>query len=320
MTLGELVAALQDRRVSSDASVPTWTQGCFRRRAITYFTGETDTSTEVFWLQTRGLTVDLRLPARRPSPRALATARPEELMAMADYEGGLGHTRWDEARRSMSWSDWTALQLHAKWPEPGRLFRVGDCLIEEAPSGAYVEDWRLQPSADGLLVGLELLEERDLDSGAIRHRGGGLVVCGDHAALVRGRPLELAVPHARLDQHVRACLDGGDPAAVSAAFAFETSYARRGPTGFVVEASTQPWRAGQALLGPGEFDHDGERVSWRGESVEGDGAPTRVERMFTIDTLAAGVSFPLTTTATAAGAAWLAGEARTLRAHVTHPR
>jgi len=46
-------------------------------------------------------------------------------------------------------------------------------LIEYAPSGAYVEDWRLQPSGDGPLIGMSLLEERDAKTGQVTHRGGG---------------------------------------------------------------------------------------------------------------------------------------------------
>jgi len=296
--------------------VPSWTRGCFRRRAITFCTGETDSETLVLWLQTRGLTADLRLPARWLSVAGatpLAERPPEELGALADvlgrFEGGLAQTRWDG--RAMHWTDWTSFQTHDRWPEPGLLARVGDCLIEQAPSGAYVEDWRLQPSAPGPLIGLRLVEQRNLTTGQIDHRGGGLVVCGDHAALVLGRPRPLDTSRqTRLDEFVRANLH--DRAALRAVFAFEASVAKRPRAGddFTVVASTNPTREGEALGALGEFTREGdETVKQRLQTAGGE-----IERRFTIDTLEAHFTASLATPATAAAEAWLAREARTLLA------
>jgi hypothetical protein len=158
---------------------PPWALGCFRRRSITFYDGSTDSTTQVFWLQTHGLTVDLRLSPDRPRLRdraALFTCSPDEVRQLLQAEAGVARTRWDG--HSMSWHDWVGFQTYVKWPEPGALRRVGDCLIEFAPSGAYVEDWRLEPPGQGPLLGLELLEERDRTDGAVRHCGGALVVCG----------------------------------------------------------------------------------------------------------------------------------------------
>jgi hypothetical protein len=95
-----------------------------------------------------------------------------ELLELAGTEGGLARTCWDGPL--MSWSEWVSFQTHAKWPEAGRLERVGNCLIEFAPSGAYVEDWRAEPCGAGPLIGMWLLEEVERETGAVRHRGGGL--------------------------------------------------------------------------------------------------------------------------------------------------
>jgi hypothetical protein len=317
-SLLELCARLGPR---GHGGVPPWTYGCFRRRSITYFTGQSNTTTQVFWLQSRGLTADLRLPAGLPRIERLAQASPADLLALAECEGGLARTAWQPSAETalagtMAWSDWTALQLHDKWPEPGRLCRVGDCLVEHAPSGAYVEDWRLQPSADGPLVGLHLLEERSLDGAVVHHRGGGLVICGDHAALVRGRPAPLPTA-LRLDDFVRAHLH--DEGALAAAFACEASYGVRGPGGFTVTASTNPGRQGQALLDLDGFAYDQARDLVVQRSLrEG------VERLFSIDTLAAQVSFSPATPATPEAEAWLLREGRTLTppdrgANPTHP-
>jgi len=321
VTLDELVRRHAELAAAGAADgVPAWTLGCFRRRAITFCTGDTDTETQVLWLQTRGLTADLRLPAQRPSlagDAPLAERAPEELAPLADIvgniEGGLARTRWDG--RAMHWSDWTSFQTHDRWPEPGLLARVGDCLLEHAPSGAYVEDWRLQPSEDGLLVGLRLVEEHAVAGGAVRHRGGGLVVCGRHAALVLGRPATLPVAGAVAEvvsAHRR------DRTVMRAVFAFEASYGTRDAGSFTVAASTNPLREGRTLLDLDgfSFEEDERLVVQRTRAEDG----ATVERRFTVDTLEADVAFPLDTAATSDGRQWLSREGPTLLARARLPR
>ena len=296
MTLEELVALAHRRSLAGppDEGAPPWTLGCFKRRSITFFSGAADTSTQVYWLQTRGLTADLRLPARRRSAGDPAT-----------IDGGLARSRWNGQR--MIWSDWTSFQLHDRWPEPGVLRRVGDCLIEHAPSGAYVEDWRYQPSASGLLLGMRLVEERDVDRREVRHRGGGLVVCGQHAALVRGRARALPAGR-RLADVLRA--SDGDPTVLDAAFAFEASYARSEASGgFTVVASTDPRRRGVPLLRLDGFEIDpsGGNVVQR---VHEDGR--NLERRFTLDTAEPDFEFRPDTPATPEAHTWLAEEADAL--------
>jgi hypothetical protein len=300
VTLDELVWR-HARPARGDADgVPPWTLGCFRRRAITFSTGETDTETLVLWLQTRGLTADLRLPPRALDPRGDA----------AGIEGGLARTRWDG--RAMHWSEWTSFQTHDRWPEPGVLFRVGDCLIERAPSGAYVEDWRLQPSEDGPLVGLRLIEEREVPGGAVRHRGGGLVVCGRHAALVLGRPAPLPVAGTVADL---VAAHGRDPALMRALFAFEASYGTGAAGAFTVAASTNPLREGGTLFDLDGFSYEQDLVVHRTRAEDG----TPVDRRFTVDTLEADVAFPLDTEATSEARQWLAREGPTLLARARRP-
>ncbi|HEY6080668.1 MAG TPA: hypothetical protein VIW29_17760 [Polyangiaceae bacterium] len=313
MDLLELCALHGNAQVSG--GVPAWTLGCFRRRSISFFNGDADDSSLVLWLQSRGLTADLRLATDRPKPtsrEALADMSLDELTRLAEAEGGISPTRFDAAGSSgvelmgtMQWQDWTAFQLHAKWPEPGNLRRVGDCLIEHAPSGAYVEDWRLQPSGDGPLVGLRLLEERDAKSGQLVHRGGGLVVAGEHAILVRGRAAPLP-PAERLSQLIERA--ASEPRLLDAIFGFEASYARRDGSGrYVVAASTLPWREGRPLLSLDGFSlEDGQVVQKAREQSRS------VERRFRIDTLEPSYEDWIATPATQAAVAWLAAEEHTL--------
>lgn len=296
--------------------VPAWTLGCFRRRSISFFNGESDDSTLVLWLQSRGLTGDLRIAADRPAlptREALADVSFAELRRLAEVEGGIAATRFDghaapgvELSGTMHWPDWTAFQLHAKWPEPGQLRRVGDCLLEHAPSGAYVEDWRLQPGGDGPLVGLSLLEERDAQ-GIVVHRGGGLVIAGEHAILVRGRA-EALPPAARVTDLLERATR--EPRLLDAIFGFDASYARRDASGrYIVQASTLPWREGKPLMALGGFAlQDGVVLQKARENNRA------VERRFSVDTLEPSYEDWLATPATAAAVAWLHGESTLLRA------
>jgi hypothetical protein len=314
VTLDELVRSLHAARgpaavAPGPGAAPAWAIGCFERRSITFFDGTTDASTKVVWLQTPGLTFDLRLPAARPAAGDLDGGGGGDLpldvcLALARCEGGLARASWDGER--MAWSDWTALQLHDKWPEPGLLRRVGDCLIEHAPSGAYVEDWRFKPSPPGPLLALRLVEERDLDRGVVLHRGGGLLVCGAHAGLVRGRPRPFDGGARRLADAVRAA--ASDPELLRAAFAFEASYGRRAsggdPSTFTVLASTDPRREQEPLLALDGFEDGGggpvvQRSIERGR---------RLERLFVVETAIADVAFPVATAAAPAAHVWLAEE------------
>jgi hypothetical protein len=301
-------------REARPAGVPAWALGCFRRRSITFFTGAEDVQTEVLWLQSRGLTADFRRSPPRlgvPSRAALAERPLAELLALARVEGGLARTRWDG--RLMHWSDWDSFQTHAKWPEPGLLTRVGNSLIELAPSGAYVEDWRFQACGSGPLIGLSLLDERDAQTGEVLHRGGGLIVCGRHAAFVRGRPEPLPAG-GRLVDYVRD--HAGDAAALERVFAFDASYAASasGRDDFTVSASTLPWREGEPLLSldgfsrlPGEPGLLLQRIEERARLIE---------RRFVIDTLEREFSDMIATDATPAARLWLQEEGDTLLATV----
>ena len=67
MSLDRLAAT---RPYAEPLAVPSWTLGCFHRRCITFATGVEDPSTRVIWIQSHGLTADLRLPLVRPEVHA----------------------------------------------------------------------------------------------------------------------------------------------------------------------------------------------------------------------------------------------------------
>lgn len=314
MTLDE-IAAIPYRRATAGA--PDWLTGCFKRCSITFFTGETDRSTSVLWLQTRGLSADFRFQPGRPGLRdrsSLSECSRGELAAFLASEGGLSETEWDGER--MTWFAWTAFQLHDKWGEAGRLHRVGDCLIEFAPSGAYVEDWRLQASEDGPLVGLRLIEEREIGTGRVTHCGGGLIICGDHAALVLGRPGGTSLS-GRLGDLV---VDDGRPEepVIDEIFSCEASYGVRLSAGgaFSTLLSTNPLREGQPLFSMDGFDYNPQTQLVTQQTRMRD---ILLERTFTVDTLEASFRTEPATLADQQAHEWLARESDTLRAYAEFP-
>jgi hypothetical protein len=300
MTLQELAALAP---VWGTAPVPAWTWGCFHRRGITYASGLEDAKTRVVWIQGHGLTGDLRVPAWRPDAagrEGLHDFSVEELLLLAAVEGGVADACWSDGL--MHWDNWAAFQPYDKWPEPGGLQRVGPCLIEVAPSGVYVEDWRAQAGGAGLLVALRLMFETGLD-GLTRPRDGGLLIAGEHAllSLDRRRPLPTHAPAA---QQMRAA---GDPYAFAElVFDAETSYARAGPPGaYHTVLSTNPFREGSAAPVTDGFHQTSTPQMLR--QVIGEGAE-RIERQWRVDTLIPDSALGLTTTPAKDGAAWLKRE------------
>ena len=288
--------------------VPEWMMGLWRRHIISFADGSSDVETQVYWLQSRNFSVDLRLP--RPGDLVTGAAplrsrTAQELEVLANYEGWVAQSHWDGAQ--LSWTEPTTLQFEDRWPEPARLHRVGNCMIEFAPSGAYVEDWRLQLSMPGPLVGLRLIEERELPAGRVLHRGGGMIVSGQYAGLVLGRTEE-ATDISPLRQQVLAAQ--GDQEVLQRLLGFETSIAHGSlADGFTVTHSTKPGRLGAELFPLDGFlmEADGTVLQ---ELVSGG---QRSLRRFEVDTLESLVEWPLSTPQAPTAAHWMERNAATLR-------
>jgi hypothetical protein len=290
VTLEQLAA---EAPFAKPLAIPAWTLGCWKRRCITYATGREDTKTTVIWIQSHGLTGDLRIPSWRPSAEGrgdLGEFAADELPLLASVEGGVADTSWAGDR--MAWDNWSAFQPYDKWPEPGVLQRVGTSLIEWAPSGIYVEDWRLQPGSSGPMVGLRLAAE--IRDGVERRRDGGLVICGEHALFTLGRFAEL--PEAAPAQRQLAV-------GLERVFEAEASYCQREADGFRIELSTNPLRHGATA----PFDSFERLAPDLLRQTLGE-----VVRLWRVDTLLPSVEVPLATPATPDGVAWLEGEAEVL--------
>lgn len=298
-----LAALARSHPYAEPLAAPEWTLGCFHRRCITFATGIEDTATRVIWIQSHGLTTDLRLPLHRPDVLGrggLAACTPQERAQLARGEGFIARTAWDGAL--MSWDTLTAFQPYNKWPEPGRLQRVGACLIEWAPSGVYVEDWRLQPGSAGLSVGLELISETGVD-GVERPRSGGLVIAGTHAILLIGRrgPLVEGRAHDLL---------AAVPELWPEVFDAEVAYARLGPNGWTTQLSVNALAEGARLFDDASFSQ-GPQPNTLVQRNEDTQSGWR-ERLWRIDTLLADQARGPGTPASPEGLVWLTREADAL--------
>ena len=313
MNLHELLATYSTRPTKG---VPDWMLGYFKRYSISFANGLTDVDTNVCWLQSRNFTLDLRLPivAQQVTAKEWQDYSVEELLIMADYEGWEAQCDWKDESETLSWLDTdTSLQFHNRWIEPGVLKRFGNCMIELAPSGAYVEDWRLQPSKPGFLVGLRLIEERVIETGVVRHRGGGLILCGDYAGLVLGRSQNITPTQDYNSLRAMVIESYGQPEKLAALFNFETSVAQGSINdGFYITLSTKPERIGEPICSLDGF-----------ELIESKGSIQLIrqtftckgelcERIFSVDTIEKDISYEQVTSFTPEAKTWFEREEKTL--------
>lgn len=219
----------------------------------------------------------------------------------------------------MSWRDAdAALQVHNRWTEPAILKRVGNCMVEFCPSDAYVEDWRVQPTSAGPLVGLRLLEERELATGKLWHKGGGLIVCGEYAGLVLGRAEAINKPSAEATLTEMVAAAKLDKNSLNQLFNFETTFAKGSlENGFKVALTTKANRLGHTIFPLDGFEAPTKyRHATLGEidiirqtlTIAG----IACERLFTIDTIEAHVDFSQSTSISKDTADWFERESATL--------
>lgn len=235
------------RRVDRSPTVPDDLVGCWRRSWIEHADGSRDDSSIVVWLQLGSDMADLRVPGHRGSVTGragFAECSLDELRALAESDSSSGVTvctpvtLGEDGRRraTAEWfdgDDGIAFQPVTAFPEPGLLEWVDDdVMIERAPSGAYVEEWRVLPGTRGPL------EHRIAADGTHVYRAG------DAAIVVRDRSQPIAEV-ARLAELVAAC--GDDRERLLALADCEFSFAVRRDGEFVVEASTLPWREGAVV-------------------------------------------------------------------------
>lgn len=306
MHLKELIKRHEQRALKT---VPEWMIGCFKRKSISFANGKTDEETQVFWLQGRNLTIDLRLPIDADQiKKPWQTCSQEELYQLTNYEGWSANSQWDY--HQLSWSGGTAFQLHNRWPEPGILSRTGDCMMEFSPSNAYVEDWRIKSRAHGTLLSLELIEEKNLTTETCRHQGGALIINGSWAGLVLGRQkaLNQTVPKQQLRDLLKS--QKYNPKLAKQIFNFETSVAEGSlDDGYKIKHSTQPSLVNDTMIPLEGFEFDAKQNEvFQLFNENGD----TILRRFSIDTIEPSFDYSACTAWTPESKQWFEKEQETL--------
>lgn len=308
MNLAQLI---NTHRIEADTSVPDWIIGTFKRRSISFANGLTDIDTHVFWLQSSNFSIDLRLPIQSQQlskDKSIEQLKPNELAVLAQYQGWCCPSVWNENEQQLSWLAGTSLQLHTQWPEPGILKRVGNCMMEFCASDMYMEEWRLQNIQDGALLGLLLEQEYDPITNQQYHAGGGLIINGEYAALVLGRPVadeQFVLEHTQTLPELTQRF-ANDQQQIQRLFNVETSVAQGNlQDGYQVLMSTQPQRQGEPLFSMDGFEYrnDGKVI----QTLTINGQPR--ERIFSVDVINPQFSYSHQTPAQPQALQWYAQEA-----------
>ena len=221
--------------------------GCWKRAWIEFSDGTRDDTTTVVWLQTESLMVDVRIPAARAvqSDRAaLNQCSTDELLAIASSDASSGFTKCGppvvgaDGLRSATASWHTRghgvnFQPVSAFPEPGLMTWNDDAtvMMEQAPSGAYVEEWRLVPGSRDPLTVTHVAD-------AATYRAGPVAVLVRDRIIAIPRPARL---HELLDEYA------ADRSMMEALLDCEFSVAEVKGKHWIVAASTLPWREGQGL-------------------------------------------------------------------------
>lgn len=306
LELVEQAPAGIDRR--TDRSVPDEFIGVFRRNSISFSNGLSDFETKVYWLQSRNFTIDIRLPVEQHIGQD--ETEEEHINEMLDYEGWMASSLWRDEK--LSWEGGVSYQIENRWPEKAILHRVGNSFVEFAPSGAYVEDWRLQPSTSGPIVALSMTQETN-SNGEITSRGGGLFVLGDFLGVVRNRPSQLQEKISGFDSLKHAWEANNSGLTAKEICDFEVSIARKSESGgYDIFESTKPWLKGSSFELDG-FNWEGEKLA---QEVTRDGCD--LKRVYEVDMLVQDWAFDLTTPSKPETQEWMNRHERTLGRYLTN--
>ncbi|KAB1857769.1 hypothetical protein F4W09_03220 [Acinetobacter tandoii] len=295
MNLIDLCADLSTKLLPTDIStveLPLELLGAFRRKSISFYNGQTDEKTIVYWFQSKSFTIDLRL-------------KDIELTPVLQRQGWLGQTLWNKQQQVLSWQvdSNSNYQNHIQWPEPATLHCIGNCILEFSPSNAYVEDWRQQAN-QGLYLGLRLEKAIHLESNTPVQLDAGLIICGDLVAYAQSR----------LPQNQQAIQPFGNLIEAHQAGIhleqinqFEVSV---GSLSSSVQFSTQNYRL-QQPFSLEDFEYIGENQLKQVKEIEGE----TYTLYFKVDIYLPHYQFQTQTSTTAASQTWLTQEAEHLLHH-----
>jgi hypothetical protein len=294
MNLLDLCTDLSTKLLPTDISTvepPLELLGAFRRKSISFFNGQTDEKTIVYWFQSKSFTIDLRL-------------KDLELTPVLQRQGWLGQTLWNK-QQVLSWQvdSNSNYQNHIQWPEPATVHCIGNCILEFSPSNAYVEDWRQQAN-QGLYLGLRLEKTVHLESNTLVQLDAGLIICGDLVAYAQSRLPQNQLAIQPFNDLVQAHQAGVDLEHINQ---FEVSV---GSLSSGIQYSTQNHRLQQPFSLEG-FEYIGENQLKQVKEIEGE----TYALYFKVDIYQPLYQFQTQTSTTAASQTWLTQEAEHLLHH-----
>ncbi len=213
-------------------TVPDELIGCWQRQWIEFADGTRDDTSFVVWLQLPSLMADVRLSAAALALGGRSSFSIDALRVLAESDSSSGATTCTPIVRrtaTASWSSAVGFQPVSAFPEPGLLewSADGKVMMERAPSGAYVEEWRLLSESRGPL------SHSALADGSEWFRAGPVGV------LVRDR--RVALPS------VSRLTELTDRATLEAAIDCEFSFARFADGLWTIQHSTTPARVGALI-------------------------------------------------------------------------
>jgi hypothetical protein len=229
-----------------DRPVPDSYLGVWRRTLLQTATGKSDTSTRVFWLQSRRFHIDLRVSLDRPvlpADLGLDYISPEQALALAQQGGFAGTTQVDG--NLCCWQREIDYRPPALAADIGTIrFETDNTLLEDCVHGHYHERWQRLPDSLGGSQGFRLAEVTEPDTAAPRI--AYLIVCGVYFAFARSRGDALPAG-ANLISMVESVQHAQERLAL---LNCEVSFGRRDgeAVNWQIELSTLPMREGAALF------------------------------------------------------------------------
>ncbi|MEO8157169.1 MAG: hypothetical protein ABI648_05190 [Betaproteobacteria bacterium] len=223
------MAALAPGPAVPDAYIGVW------QRTLLRTPQREDTTTRVYWLQTRSWHADIRVPADRPpcpGMAALDALSRVEMMELARQQGFCGTTVVDGD--ICRWLRKYDFQPPSGANDIGRMqFETPDRVLEFGAEAEYFEIWERLPGSHGATFAIQ--ESDDplsllLGAGeyvmAVRPRSAPLPLAPDLATFAAGKN----------GQVLREALD------------FEISFGRRNANhAWTIELSTLPWQQGRVM-------------------------------------------------------------------------
>jgi hypothetical protein len=195
-----------------------------------------DTTTQVYWMQTKSWHADNRVPAGRPAfdgKTALDQMNKAELMELAKQQGFCGTTVVDED--TCRWLRRHDFQPPSGANDIGRMeFDGSDRVLEYGVEAEYFEIWERLPGSKGKTSAV-LVSDDPVSL---------LLSAGEYVMSVRPRVMKLPTAN-----NLSAYLEGKNGQILREALDFEISFGRRAVNGLVwsIELSTLPWRRGAAV-------------------------------------------------------------------------